>query len=510
MQTFAAVLVKAAVLCGLLGAVLAVAPNTEAQTGESARYVVHSSRYSAGWVIAGGERQWVPESCRTQLESAGAEFAIAPWAEIVGQPAVSTDLSCDALVEMVSAPETRGSYRFVVHNGTYTAGWAVTNGTRQWVSSSCREQLEAAGAAFTVSPWNDIVASPPTSSPATCDAIARNLGDGSHISNHTVATSDLQRLDLVELSDDGSVLVLRSRATASNSVGFHATYVYNTASRTLTHIGSAARPALSGNGTAVIFIANAEDRGVFVYDVASGTTTQVNRDSSGQIMPIRYTYPVSISSDARIVTWSESNTRWARDLSTGTTTEVAGLSAQIRPDGTGVVAIALNPSTRQLELVELSLPGGQRTVLAELPGQNLYDLPHMYLTNDTVVFEVHDQPDCNEYGGSGRRFGSCSRQEEYLYVAADSGGLEIVTSSYYEYAIPEEGAPTESSSTTTFVAQGVSSGGEPIYTVKQRGQGNPITYIGDRSFPGWTDALVANGVTVSIANNTIDVMVDSD
>ena len=161
-----------------LAGIVAVPADVQAQSN-SASFVTNSTGNSAGWVLVDGTRQWINAQCRQQLETAGASFAIDTWANISSSPNSSTNRTCDQLEGLVgNTGGGSGSASFVTNSSSNTAGWVLVDGTRQWVNAQCRQQLEGAGASFTIRPWSAISAQPNTTSNRTCDQLQQLINNG--------------------------------------------------------------------------------------------------------------------------------------------------------------------------------------------------------------------------------------------------------------------------------------------------------------------------------------------
>lgn len=160
--------------------------------------LVSGSGAADGWAIVSNVRLYVPAACRSQLEAAGRTFVVTPWAAysaIPDQPAPPCDVIED-IPPMQSAPPptptpptptpppptttppTGGEADWVTNSGANTAGWALVDGTRQWLSAACRQQLEAAGASFTITRWTIITDSPKTTTRRTCEQLQTLIGPG--------------------------------------------------------------------------------------------------------------------------------------------------------------------------------------------------------------------------------------------------------------------------------------------------------------------------------------------
>jgi len=137
-------------------------------------------------------KQWVSSSCRADLVSAGLPVTTTDWSEIGGYADTNDWMSCSQLVSQISSGggssstgggssssggSGGGSVSLLI-NGAANDGWVVyADGTRQWVSGSCRTQLQSAGISDTVTNWATISAYP-TGAWQSCSAIEA-LIDGS-------------------------------------------------------------------------------------------------------------------------------------------------------------------------------------------------------------------------------------------------------------------------------------------------------------------------------------------
>lgn len=66
---------------------------------------------------------------------------------------------------------------FVVHSENYTAGFYINAADeKQWLSTECRQQLEAAGASFALTSWSEFGSLPRAAAPAPCDELVSMLG----------------------------------------------------------------------------------------------------------------------------------------------------------------------------------------------------------------------------------------------------------------------------------------------------------------------------------------------
>lgn len=146
---------------------------------------------SDGWVLrADGTKQWVDGACRTELESAGMNVEIRPWSDISSVPDGAA-LSCDELAQG-GAGGTGGGDDSGTTNGPTdivttgdkqspgSDGWVrFGDGTRQWVSVSCRANLEASGMVVSVLSWDVISGMPDHQPTEPCEALVAD-GGGSH------------------------------------------------------------------------------------------------------------------------------------------------------------------------------------------------------------------------------------------------------------------------------------------------------------------------------------------
>lgn len=149
------------------------APNGQAPppTSSGAQFVTSSTSNNAGWVVRNGTKQWLNASCRTQLEDAGATFVIQAWNTIGPLSSTTARLTCDEMQQLIGGSGTggnNGGRRFVTNSTTNAAGWVIANGTKQWLSPSCRAQLESQGVSFEILAWNQIGSVPAASNQVAC------------------------------------------------------------------------------------------------------------------------------------------------------------------------------------------------------------------------------------------------------------------------------------------------------------------------------------------------------
>ena len=106
----------------------------------------------AGWAILNGTGQYVSPECRQSIEDFGGFFEVVEWPVIAETDLPSRDLSCDEIAGLYFAPVDvdDGFGIWLVTIPGSPAGWAILNGTGQYVSPECRQSIEDFGGFFEV------------------------------------------------------------------------------------------------------------------------------------------------------------------------------------------------------------------------------------------------------------------------------------------------------------------------------------------------------------------------
>lgn len=130
---------------------------------------------SDGWVLFADNRlQWVDSECRTRLETSGLPLQVEQWSIINSYARTTGVISCPS-VDDSDAPTFEGivvTEDKLTGNGGSLDGWVYfSDGTKQWVTQSCREKLEDGGSSVTVSEWSQIDSLPASLTKYTCTQI---------------------------------------------------------------------------------------------------------------------------------------------------------------------------------------------------------------------------------------------------------------------------------------------------------------------------------------------------
>ncbi|MGI9596482.1 MAG: glycoside hydrolase family 5 protein [Acidimicrobiales bacterium] len=115
-----------------------------------------------GWLeLADGSKQWINSSCRDKLEADGTAVEVMSWSRIAKMPD-RPYRSCSQV--STSGRPTKTDLGIVVTADKQTPGsdgWLeLADGSKQWVSSSCRAELEADGLSVEVMSWSEIAKMP--------------------------------------------------------------------------------------------------------------------------------------------------------------------------------------------------------------------------------------------------------------------------------------------------------------------------------------------------------------
>ncbi len=149
---------------------------------------VNGSTNGDGFILFGnGTRTWVSPTCRNQLQNAGTTFTAVAWNTISPNTQVSNAPTCNTIQTTLGGttnqptpnnpqPNNNNGLELVALNG-YADGWIlVSDGTRQWISQSCRNQLVNAGKGLRIADWgSEVVNRANTSNVLSCDQLQSRL-----------------------------------------------------------------------------------------------------------------------------------------------------------------------------------------------------------------------------------------------------------------------------------------------------------------------------------------------
>ncbi len=142
----------------MFASVLTVVTATSASAG-APRLMHVGAAYSDGWVDFGdGTYQWVSTDCRNQLAGAGITAQQVPWNNAFANNTHNPRLTCGQVQQLLAGdpPPPAGNARLTHVGAAYTDGWVdYGDGTYQWVSTDCRNQLTRAGITAQQVQWNN-------------------------------------------------------------------------------------------------------------------------------------------------------------------------------------------------------------------------------------------------------------------------------------------------------------------------------------------------------------------
>ncbi len=136
----------------------------------NARLLWLGSPYKDGWIDNGnGTRQWISEACRNQLTGAGVTQTQVRWPAVSGLGDTTNPRSCGDLQTALGGTAPPGGARLLWLGSPYKDGWIDNgDGTRQWISEGCRNQLTGAGITQTEVRWPAVSNLGDTNNPRGC------------------------------------------------------------------------------------------------------------------------------------------------------------------------------------------------------------------------------------------------------------------------------------------------------------------------------------------------------
>lgn len=180
----------------LFGGSVAQAENDQVDPDHPTLVTLGTKKTSNWFFVYQGKRQWLSPQCSQDLGATHTPEVLR-WRDISSLNPAPGTRTCAEIGSLLTGTQP-APYELVTNSSRNSAGWIIGVASRQWLTPTCRAQLEAAGFAFAVTPFQGFGSRARVATPVACTDIPALLGSDTPETSYPERCADVTTIPQVQ------------------------------------------------------------------------------------------------------------------------------------------------------------------------------------------------------------------------------------------------------------------------------------------------------------------------